>query len=121
VVEIDPTRSVKRLIFHPRAAKHPYHVMVYIPNESPYFIEMEFRQAMKRVALPLRGEVIPVELRMNYDRAYQQVAAAAQMLNDNFYTEATLPFPSLLNDVQIREAVETVTKWREELKRLQNS
>jgi len=121
VVEIDPTRSIKRLVFHRRAAKHPYHVMVYIPNESPHFIEMEFRQAMKRVAFPLRGEVIPVELQNNYDRAYQQVAAAAQILNDNFYTEANLPFPSLLSDTKIREATESVSRWREGLKRLQTN
>lgn len=119
VVEIDPSRSVKRMVAHPSVLRHPYHAIIYLPNEFPHLVGMAFRQRMKRIALPLRGEVIPVELQAAYDSAYQEVTTAAQLLNNGFYTEANLPFPSLLTDVQIREAIETVAKWREELKGLQ--
>ncbi len=121
VVEIDPTRSVKRMVMHPTVKHHPYHAIIYLQNESPHLVGMGFRQPMKRIAIPLRGEVIPVELQVSHDKAYQEVTTAAQMLNDGFYTEANLPFPSLLTDAQIHEAVQSVTHWRGTLKGLQTS
>ena len=84
--------------------RHAYHAIIYLPGEFPQLIGMDFRQAMKRIAIPLRGEVIPVELQAAYDSAYQEVTTAAQMLNDGFYTEPNLPFPSLLTDITPRVA-----------------
>ncbi len=121
VVEIDPTRSIKRMVSHPAVSRHPYHAVVYLPGESPHLIDMAYAQPMKRIALPLRGQVVATDLQMAYNHAYQLVAASTQMLNNGFYTEDIFPFPSLLTDTQIREALETVTRWREELKRLQTS
>jgi hypothetical protein len=74
VVEIDPTRSVKHLFNNKIANEYAYHVVVYLPDESPYFIGIDLGEPLKRLALPLRGEVIPVELQRAYDYGYQEFA-----------------------------------------------
>jgi hypothetical protein len=109
------------MVTHPNVMRYPYHAIIYLPNAFPHLIGMQFQQAMKRIALPLRGEVIAVELQTAYDNAYQEITTAAQMLNNSFYTEANLPFPSLLTEAQIHNALKTVDRWREELKRLETN
>lgn len=119
VVEIDLTRSVKRLIQHTTAREHPFHAVVFLPGDAPHFIGIAFAQTLPRVAFPLRGEVIAGELQSAYDDAYQNANIAAQLLKTG-YEEAHLPFPSLLSEPQRRAALAAVDTWREALAHLRD-
>jgi hypothetical protein len=121
VVEIDPTRSVKRLLDHPFTASAHYHVAVYLPLEWPRVIPLTIGEPIKRFALPLRGQVVPVEPQAAYDHAYRTATIAGHIQNEGRYTEDALPFPTLLSDDQRRQALVTVQKWQERLARLSHS
>lgn len=118
IVEIDLTRSVKRLLIDRLTASVSYHYAIYLPHGSPRVIGIDYGQSLKRMALPLRGEVIPLELQPAYDEPYQITSIAAQILNDDYYREDLLPFPTLLTDDQRREALNQVVNWKQELMRL---
>jgi hypothetical protein len=115
VVEIDPTRSVKRLLNHRSTTDHAYHTAVYLPDVWPRVLFNDVGEALKPLALPLRAEVVRMELQQAYDHAYQAAAIANQILSDGRYTEQDLPFPSLLTDEQRQTALRAVTYWRDEL------
>lgn len=118
VVEIDPTRSVKHLINDPIVKDYPYHVAVFLPGSSPYFIGMEFGKPLDRVAIPLRGEVVAVELQDAYQDAYNLYSIGGQILEQGHYDEQHLPFPSLLTADQRTEALEAVARWKARLQEL---
>jgi hypothetical protein len=118
VVEIDLTRSVKRLFQHELTAHHPYLMVVYLPETWPRVIHAGLNQPLKRLALPLRADVIPVELQSAYDEAYRSAAVAGQILNANGYGESELPFPSLLTDDQRQMALDRVAEWQTQLAQL---
>jgi hypothetical protein len=120
IVEIDPTRSVKRLLTDISTASASYHYAIYLPQDSPRVIGIHYGEALKRMALPLRGEVIPLELQAAYDESYQMTSIPAQILDNDHYREDLLPFPTLLTEDQRREAWEKVTIWKQELARLRN-
>lgn len=118
VVEIDPTRSVKRLTYNSETAAFAYHVAIFLPGEPVRVIGIAFEQPLSRIALPLRGEVIPVELHDAYAHAYRQSTTAWRIQHEGRYTEDDLPFPSSLTDAQRRSALEAVAHWQRELDRL---
>lgn len=118
VVEIDLTRSYKRLTHDLLAETYAYHIAIYMPDQTPRFIGMNYGDPLIRFALPLRQAVIPVETGHAYTNAYQQAYIAGHIETDNHYAADELPFPSLLTDVQIREALAAVARWRDELNRL---
>lgn len=119
VVEVDITRSQKRLITHPLLEPFPYHAAVFLSGEGLRIIGMSLEQPLKRIALPLRGEVVPLDLHAIYDRAYQQLGLAALIQNETHYDIAHLPFPSLLTDDQQRDALAQARAWQAELARVQ--
>jgi Protein of unknown function (DUF4058) len=119
VVEIDLTRSVKRLFNQPTS--FPYHVIIFLPGESPRHIEMPLDKALSRIALPLHGTATAIELQQAYTEAYQDIVIAQQLDDDGFYTADHLPFPSLLTDAQQSEALAKVSQWQAALKRLRNA
>jgi len=121
VVEIDPTRSVKRLIEHEVTVHASYHVAVFIPGEFVYILASELDEPLKRCALPLRNEALAVEFQEAYDFAFQQRGIAAQIDYKDHYDEAALPFPSLLTDAQREAALETVREWRKTLEQLKEA
>ena len=121
VVEIDLTRSNKRLLESSIVADAPYHIAVFIPGEYPRIIPIEFGEKLKRWALPLLGDVIAVDLQDSYDWAYQQGQIAPQIENNKHYTLDNLPFPTLLTDAQIQNSLEAVKLWREKLTELRKS
>jgi len=121
IVEMDFTRSVKRLINTPYGQGVPYHVAVFLLWEAARLIGIDFGQPLKRIAIPLRAEVVPVETQAAYHYAYRSVTIAAQMLNDDGYGEGELPFPSLLTDAQRAEAIAAVAAWKSDLVRLRES
>jgi len=119
VVELDLTRSNKRLTQDILAETYAYHIAIYMSDQSPRFIGMEYGQPLKRFALPLRHQVVGVETQHAYDNAYQLAYIASHIEIDLQYAASEIPFPSLLNETQTREALETIGKWRETLKGLQ--
>jgi hypothetical protein len=115
VVEIDLTRSVKRLVLSDISQHYAYHVAVFLPGTAPRFIGMDFEQALSRIAVPLREQVVPTELQVAYSHAYQSVAIGDQINSEDDYSETKLPFPSLLTEKQRHEALERVKGWRAKL------
>ncbi|MEO8609307.1 MAG: DUF4058 family protein [Chloroflexota bacterium] len=118
VVEIDLTRSVKRLVLHKSVHRYSYHIAVFLPGYDPRLIGMNYREAFKRFALPLRGEVIPLETQVAYDGAYQLLTVAAQLDHNKGYRDSEMPFPSLMTTEQHTEALRAVDVWSKELERL---
>lgn len=117
VVEIDLTRSIKRLVEHTFTAHHWYHVAVFIPGESLRIVPMD-DEPLKRCALPLVDDVVGVELQTAYDLAYREATIAPQIEANQHYTFDQLPFPTLLTDEQRQKAIETIHHWRAELEKL---
>jgi hypothetical protein len=111
VVECDFTRSVRRLSQNSETAAYPYHCAVYLPSDARV-IGIGWGERLPRLALPLRGEVVAVELHEAYTRAYRVTNLAWHIQHDGRYTEADLPFPSLLTEDTRRTLLETVQHWQ---------
>jgi hypothetical protein len=118
VVEIDITRSEKRLLQNRWTNEFPYHIAIHLPNETPLVIPIEFDQSLKSFALPLQNEVISVDTQMAYDYGYRIVTVAGHLNEEGDYTLKKLPFPSLLTEVQKQELVADVQEWRKKLQTL---
>jgi Protein of unknown function (DUF4058) len=118
VVEVDATRSLKRLTANTVTQTVPYHVAIYLPGAGIRIIETDFGQALKRIALPLRADVVALELHIAYTRAYAQTVIAWHIQHEGGYSAATLPFPTTLNDEQIQGIMHKIEAWQSELKRL---
>jgi Protein of unknown function (DUF4058) len=112
VVEVDLTRSVKRLI---PGTHYPYHFAVHLHDQPPRLVGINFGEALKRCAIPLRAEVIAVELQDAYDHAYRQTSMAVQIQNEIAYNAIDLPFPSLLTSNQKEIALQAVQDWQAKL------
>lgn len=121
VVEVDITRSVKRLTQDALLERYPYHVAIYLCDQPPRFIGMDFGQALKRCALPLWAEVIAVELQAAYDHAYRLTSLAGHIHNETGYSQDALPFPSLLEGQQLQAVLHAASEWQAELARLQSA
>lgn len=121
VMEIDPTRSIKRLLQDVLVKTYAYHIAIYLPHKTPRIIGIDFGEPLPRVAMPLRGEVVPMELQMAYDFAYQQASIAGHIYSEDHYDEAALPFPSLITNTQRLDAMKTVLKWIEQLEQLKTA
>jgi len=118
VVEIDLTRSVKRLVDHSLTWQSPYHIAVHLPSQQIYVTPMTVGEALKNCALPLLSGVMGVELQTAYTTAYRETTIAAQIENNGHYIVEQLPFPSLLTNEQTATALAAVEKWRAEMARL---
>jgi hypothetical protein len=122
VVEIDLTRSTRRLVEPMEAEKTPYFVAIFIPGEFARIFRVYFGERLPRLAFPLRSEVLPIELQLAYAEAYQTNMIAQHIHNETSYSEDALPFPSLLTDEQRATALAAVHAWHEMLTRAaQNS
>jgi hypothetical protein len=120
VVEIDLTRSIKRLVDNLWTRTSPYHIAVHVARSNLYVISWGFKENIPRFALPLRQEVYPVELENAYHTAYRGGAIAGQISKDRRYTETDLPFPSLLSQNQKQLCLQRVSEWQQALERLRN-
>lgn len=118
VVEIDPTRSIKRLTNNSETRAFAYHIAVFLPGEAVRIIGIPFEAPLSRFAVPLRGTVVPVELQDAYNHAYRQTTTAWHIQHEGRYTEDDLPFPTVLTDSQRREVLQAVERWQQELARL---
>lgn len=121
VVEIDATRSVKRLLERQLTLAHAYHRAIYLPLEWPWVLVNDYGQPLKRFALPLRGNAVGVEPQDAYNYAYRLAAIAGHIAHENRYTEEDLPFPTLLTAQQRQSALDTAVAWQAELARLRTS
>ena len=120
VVEIDLTRSVKRLVHDALVETYPYDVAILLCDQSARLIGIDFGEALKRCAIPLRGEVVAVELQAAYDHAYQQTSIAGHIQTETQYRPDALPFPSLFTPEQHKIILNAVKNWQAQLKRLEN-
>jgi hypothetical protein len=112
VVEIDLTRSVKRLVDHALIWQSAYHIAVHLPTHQTYITPMNVNEPLKRCALPLLDSVLGVELQTAYDVAYREATIAAQLESNGHYVAEHLPFPSLLTAEQQAQALDAVAAWR---------
>jgi hypothetical protein len=119
VVEIDLTRSVKRLVNDVMLADAPYHITVHLPGQIGRWFGSAYGEPIKPMGLPLRGDVLPMHAQFAYEAAYQQAAIAGQLHHDARYTASDLPFPSLLTETERRDALGRVSAWLEQLRGLQ--
>jgi hypothetical protein len=115
-VELDLTRSVKRLLNDPIAHDYPYHIAVHLNNGETHFIGMVLEDSLKTFALPLQSEILPVELDKIYRQAYIETSTPQQILRAKHYTEEHLPFPSLLSDEERKRVLAKVKAWQAALK-----
>lgn len=118
VVELDITRSYKRLVHNEYTATSAYHVAVFLPDKGVRIIIMPLGQRFKRIAIPLDGRVIATDLHEIYGRAYGDLLLSSSLLDEDMYTLKTLPFSSLLTDQQRDEALEAVRVWQAELEQM---
>lgn len=121
VIEIDLTRSVKRLIEHPLTTRHPYHTAVLIPGELARIIPLDLNAPLKKFALPLLESVIIIDLQTAYNAAYRNALVAPQLENDTHYGVDFLPFPSLLSETEYQAIAQAVARWHEILVRLRDT
>ncbi len=118
VVEIDLTRSVKRLIKSTNLHVFPYHIAIHLPLERARMIGFRWSESIPSFALPLHGDGLAVEMQPIYDAAYYKSSVATQMLDAGVYRSDTLPFPSTLTDAQRDEALMRVETWKSQLEQL---
>jgi hypothetical protein len=111
-VELDLTRSVKRLINDSIAQDFPYHIAVHLNHGETHFIGMELEDRLKTFALPLQSEILPVELDKIYRQAYIETSTPQQILRAKHYTEDHLPFPSLLSDDERKNLLAKLEAWK---------
>jgi hypothetical protein len=121
VVEIDLTRSVKRLTNNRYSAQSPYHIAVHLPTQPPRIISIGLDTPLPRIALPLRSEAIALEVSAAYARTYEKLLLAYHIDYGTGYREEHLPFPSLLTDTERARALQAVAEWKAELKQVQDS
>jgi hypothetical protein len=120
VVEIDLTRSVKRLVERMSSQATPYFVAVFIPGEAVRVVALPFEAKLERIAIPLTSEVVAVDLQQVYTASYQTNMTAQHIEDECRYAEEQIPFPSLLSNEQRTDALEAVRVWHEQLKAAQS-
>lgn len=120
VLEIDLTRSIQRLLNDELVRANAYHAAVFIPGEITRIVEMPFDAPLKRIAIPLRQEVVPVDMQAIYDTAYYDHFIARQILSRGDYVESELPFPSTLTETQRQVCKDTLQRWQSALEKLQS-
>jgi hypothetical protein len=116
IVEIDITRSYKRLLDHDVTHQFPYHVAIYIPGHGLRVVPMALNEPFKRIALPLAQHALALDLFMVYRNAYEGMGLADLMLTEGFYTLDHLPFASLLTQEERNEALAAVQAWQDAVK-----
>ncbi len=112
VVEIDITRSYKRLVQNEYTASSPYHVAIFLPSQGVRIVTMALHEPFKRIALPLQNGVIALNVHDVYASACGDLLMASSLLDEARYSLEYLPFPTLLTDQQRDEALEAVRAWR---------
>jgi hypothetical protein len=116
VVEIDLTRSVKRLTNNRYTTQTPYHIAVHLPTQPPRIVTIDLAAPLPRIALPLRNEALALEVSAAYTRAYEKLLLAYHIDYGTGYGEEHLPFPSLLSDAQRAAALQAVADWKAALR-----
>ena len=118
VVELDLTRSAKRLIEDPLVRMYAYHIAIHLHDNVSRLIGIHYGTPLKRIAIPLRRQVIGLDMQPIYDRAYQEAIIASQLRFADAYKTDQLPFPSLLTEIQQQEVLKAVRNWLNKLNEL---
>jgi hypothetical protein len=111
IVEIDLTRSVERLLQDSLVSQYPYHYVIYLPSEPPRLVGIPLGMALKQLALPLRAEILPIDVQQAYTSAYRAVTIAPQIFDAGLYEENNLPFRSLFTADERRTTLDALLKW----------
>jgi len=119
VVEIDPTRSVIRLLNNGLVRAHPYHIAIYLPDDNPRVLVSALDEPLKPFALPLRNDAIRAIPQSAYDTAYRRGAIAGLIQHEIDYAPSALPFPSTLSNAQVTSLLASVQTWQETLQSLE--
>ncbi len=118
IVEIDVTRSYTHMISRQLLKHIAYHYAVYLPGAAARIIPMLFHEPLKRLAVPLREQVLPVEPQAAYESAYRSKTIGRQIFEKNAYRVDALSFPSLIPSDQVAALLDSVTTWRARLESL---
>jgi hypothetical protein len=120
VVEIDPTRSIKRVLEEQYGATYSYNISLHTPRQPVRVIGCGFGQAMPRYILPLRREISRADPQAAYNHAYRMAVMAAHVRSSDRYKERELPFLRLMTTNQRRESMQRVKLWKERLQAAQS-
>jgi hypothetical protein len=118
VVEIDITRSERRLHEDDRVAETAYHLAIHRPEQGTQVVGVAYGQPLPIVELPLHDIALPSKTGAAYRRAYRSRVLAVQVQARDGYRLSELPFPSLLSDEQKQGALAATEEWKRELARL---
>ncbi|MBL8134748.1 MAG: DUF4058 family protein [Anaerolineae bacterium] len=118
IVEIDLTRSIKRLVDDPQIDAVCYHVAFHLFDQPARVSTIDCLEAIGRIAVPLRGEVIALDLGDAVSGAYRSAVLARHILRETDYAPDALPFPSLVTSEQRADLSARIASWRSELSRL---
>jgi Protein of unknown function (DUF4058) len=112
VVEVDLTRSVKRLLINSETRRAPYHVAIFLPADPARVIKIGWGERLPRIALPLRAEAVPCELHEAYANAYATLMTAWHIEHDGRYTAEQLPFSSTIDEAELPRLLSALQTWR---------
>ena len=115
VVEIDVTRSVKRLFNHEDVSLYPYHIMIYLAGRNPRVVGCRLGERLKRFVLPLLREGIAVEPQLAYEKSSRETGIAQQIDIEGWYTLDNLKFPCLISAAERQMLMRSLDKWRAQL------
>lgn len=118
IVEIDLTRSVKHLIDSHLVNLYMYHYAIHLPRQGTRMIGIDFGEAAKPFAVPLREEIVTADVQDAYTRGYVGMNVPIQLYYEDRYNANDLPFPSLLSTEQREQALAALQAWKDDLARL---
>jgi hypothetical protein len=116
VVEIDLTRSFKRLIDVPVVKNYPYHIAIHLYDVFSRFWGMNLEEPLKSLAMPVEDKVIPVDVNSLYRQTYSKLRIAYQMFQQGHYTAENLPFPTTISDAEREKLLAALEAWKEQVK-----
>ncbi|MDZ4769047.1 MAG: DUF4058 family protein [Chloroflexota bacterium] len=120
IVELDITRSIKRMVKSVTADIYPYHAAFHLYDQPSCITGVEFDQPLGRIAIPLRSEAVGVNLSTIYCNAYEHARIASQIYNDSNYEYSALPFPSVMTAPQRETIMNLAQIWSARLQELKS-
>lgn len=116
LVEIDLTRSYKRLLDDTISHLYPYHIALHLFDSFPKFLGIRLDESLKTFGLPVEDKFIPIDLHQMYRKTYAEMRVAYQMLTDDHYTAEKLPFPTTITEAEREKLLADLAAWKAQLK-----
>lgn len=115
IVEIDLTRSTRRLYEHSLTLSCAYHVVTLVAHHGQFILPMEALQPLHRCEIPLNNESLPLDLQAHYERAYRDGTLAVQLQTRHGYAMNALPYQHLLTDEAVTFIQTRLAHWHRAL------